>query len=79
MVQKAASTNGKKPLYPNAAVLETRSLPKLQKRQVLVKINAVSFNHRDVSGMAANWGTVDRLIPNVALDSEGSLPKHHPR
>lgn len=48
VVRKADSTGSKKPLYPNAAVLETHPIPKLQKGQVLVKMNAVSFNHRDV-------------------------------
>ncbi|KAK7693879.1 hypothetical protein QCA50_003452 [Cerrena zonata] len=48
VVKKADGSNGKKPLYRNAAVLEMQPIPKLQKGHVLVKINAVSFNHRDL-------------------------------
>jgi len=36
------------PLYHDA-VLTTGPIPELKKGEVLVKINAASFNHRDVS------------------------------
>ena len=38
----------RKPLYHDA-VLEDQPLPQLMPGQVLVKINAAAFNHRDVS------------------------------
>lgn len=37
-----------KPLYHDAMV-EKRPIPTLQRGQVLVKMGAVAFNHRDVS------------------------------
>lgn len=38
----------RKPLYHDA-VIEKRPIPVLQRGQVLVKMGAVAFNHRDVS------------------------------
>lgn len=38
------SNNG----YVNEAVLETLPLPQLKSGEILVRINAVAFNHRDV-------------------------------
>ena len=38
----------RKPVYHDA-VVEVRPMPALQKGQVLVKMGAVSFNHREVS------------------------------
>ena len=44
-VQKSQSSD---PKYLNDAVLEEKSITPLKKGQILVKINAASFNHRDV-------------------------------
>lgn len=38
----------RKPVYHDA-VIEKRPIPTLQKGQVLLKMGAVAFNHRDVS------------------------------
>ena len=56
------SPKGRKPRYHDA-VLEQRTIPPLQKGQVLVKIGAVAFNHRDVGIVA--FANVDGLWAHV--------------
>lgn len=42
------SPPGRKPLFHDV-VLEEQTIPKLKPGQVLVKMKAVAFNHRDVN------------------------------
>lgn len=47
IVRQSQSPPDRKPVYHDAS-LEDKPVPQLQPGQVLVKINAVAFNHRDV-------------------------------
>jgi hypothetical protein len=64
-----------KPVYHDAVVV-TRPLQQLTKGEVLVKMGAVSFNHRDVSDMASAWQEFF-THPNAltALDTPWSIPR----
>lgn len=59
-VQKSRSTSA---TYANDALLEEKRIQPLNEGQVLVKINAASFNHRDV-----------RLVLCYRASTVGSLP-----
>lgn len=68
-----------KPRYHDAA-LENRAVPPLQKGQVLVKIGAAAFNHRDVGTVAL----ADVVSPvyicepvGLGLDPQGHVSWHY--
>jgi hypothetical protein len=65
-----------KPVYHDA-VVETRPLQQLTKGEILVKMGAVSFNHRDVSDMTSAWQEFF-THPNAltALDTPWSIPRN---
>jgi len=55
--------------FLNDAVLETQSLPKLEQNQILVKIHAVAFNHRDL------WirkGQYPGIVPESTFGADGA-------
>lgn len=59
VVRKAVGQRG---LYKFDAVLEDRDIPSLEDGQVLVKIEAAGFNHREVSLLRAfNYAIVVNL------------------
>lgn len=47
-LKRSISTLGSGPVYHDA-VLETRPIPQLKDGEILVRMGAVGFNHRDVS------------------------------
>lgn len=57
----------------NNAVVEVRKLPALQPGQILLKMGAVAFNHRDVKKQTHSMQlTHDHLV----LDSQGHVSKY---
>jgi hypothetical protein len=48
-VQKAVDSNPDKDRYPFDAVVTEKQIAELKPNELLVKINAVGFNHKDVS------------------------------
>lgn len=65
VVRKSKSVEG----FPYDAALETLPIPNLGKKQILVKINAVAFNHRDL------WirrGQYPGIIPGCTFGADGA-------
>lgn len=72
------SPKDRKPRYHDAA-LEHRAVPSLQKGQVLVKIGAAAFNHRDVrTGVLAGVVCLMCVCEPVGLglDPQGHVSWH---
>lgn len=60
VLRKAEDQSG---LYKFDAVLEERDIQPLKDGQVLVRVEAAGFNHRDVS---LSYASVCTLIPNLS-------------
>lgn len=71
LVIKQASPQ-RKPLYHDA-VLEEKALPTLKKGEILVRIGAAAFNHRDVAHTQIPMARKLRRVFS-GLDQERSLP-----
>ena len=56
-VQKTSESNHNKDRYPFDAVVTQKQIPELKPNEVIVKINAVGFNHKDVSAIQRYWDT----------------------
>ena len=79
IVQKASAVGGAKPTYQYDAVLKDVPLtqPKdLKKGQLLVKLNAASYNHRDVRVCSDPSGARVLTCVGVVVDTQGTIPRH---
>lgn len=71
-VKKAPAQSN--PVY-HEAVIEQKPLPALKKGEILVKIGAAAFNHRDVSG--ANLVSKEYLKAiEQGLDTQRTIPPY---
>jgi len=70
--RKAEDQSG---LYKFDAVLEERDIPPLKDGQVLVKIEAAGFNHREVSYDTQSFAQLSSIF--LGLDPERSVPRHN--
>ncbi|KAL1731237.1 hypothetical protein EV714DRAFT_209202 [Schizophyllum commune] len=75
IIQKQASA--KKPVYHDAVIVE-REIPALQRGEVLVRMSAAAYNHREVSRLTHNAG----LYPGIhfgatfGADGAGKFPNN---
>ena len=72
VLRKAKDQNGP---YKLDAVLEERDVPSLRDGQVLVKIEAAGFNHREVGLWYAFVAQLSSTC--LGLDPERSVPRYH--
>lgn len=72
VLRKAEDPNG---LYKFDAVLEDRDVPPLKDGQVLVKIEAAGFNHREVSCDTHSFAQLSSIF--LGLDPERSVPGYN--
>jgi NADPH:quinone reductase-like Zn-dependent oxidoreductase len=73
VLKQSPSTS--KPVY-NDAVLEEKPIPPLKEGEILIRIGAAGFNHRDVSPHSARrWCFVVFMAQKsvTGLDTEGTL------
>ena len=74
LIIREAGKSGRRALYD--AVVVEKDIPSLKQGEILVKINAAGFNHREVSMGRSLIAPPNSCIELhiIALDSDGSLP-----
>ena len=79
LIIREAEKSGRRALYD--AVVVEKDIPSLKQGELLVKIGAAGFNHREVSMGRSLITTSNSCIEwyTIALDSDGSLSRDRGR